>query len=270
MAIKNIINNQTYKWTTTEGAYLNEVPRLYAKSYTVKDNEILNALKSWVEAIKGSDGGISYYNNLHSVDKIPKDEWIFPYFEDNVRSFTNEWGDSFVYSTGGGSMAGSQWASSVSELMKTAATTKAAFDLIKDNLTNAYEGAKAAGVLYEPPKFYQYSANDNSVSVNFTLINTESEGDYKNNYALVKQLISDNRFSRESGMLTRPPVLWSVTVPGYRAIRWASCDVDVSMVGKRLMRDKVIVPEGYKVSLTYKSLYTEPSNFMDKVRGNAL
>ena len=36
------------------------------------------------------------------------------------------------------------------------------------------------------------------------------------------------------------------------------------------MKDKVIVPEGYKVNLTFKSLYTEPSNYMSKVRGDAL
>lgn len=262
----NIPND--YQWTTTTGSYLQEVPRLYAKTFEVNDNDIANALRSWSSSLNSNISYSEYYNKLHSATK--KDNWVFPYFEDTVRSFSNDWADSFVYTTGGGNIAGSQWADKIVEFGKSLSVTKATVDLIANALSVADTDQKAAGVLYEPPKFYQYSANDDAVSVSFVLINTESPDSYKKNYALVKKLIEENRFSRETGLLTRPPVLWSVTIPGYRAIRWASCNVNVGLLGKRLMKDKVIVPEGYKVALSFKSLYTEPSNYMSKVRGDAL
>lgn len=262
----NIPND--YQWTTTTGSYLQEVPRLYAKTFEVNDNEIVNALKSWASSLDANISYSEYYNKLHNATK--KENWVFPYFEDTVRSFNNDWGDSFVYSTGGGNMVGSQWAGNVVQLAQNISTTYGEAQLLANNLLEADNAQKAAGVLYEPPKFYQYAANDDTVNVSFVLINTESADSYKKNYALVKKLIEENRFSRETGLLTRPPVLWSVTIPGYRAIRWASCNVNIGLLGKRLMRDKVIVPEGYKVTLTFKSLYTEPSNYMSKVRGDAL
>jgi hypothetical protein len=260
----NIAENKTYKWTTTQGSYLDEVPRIFAKTYKLDDNEALNTVSNWFRQVSTSQTYKQFYDKLHKASK--KDEWVFPYFDDGVRGFSNDWGSNMVTSLGGGNMFGLDLASGVKafgdKVMNSFGGLQQLLSLPAENIS---------GSLFEPPKFYQYGVTDGPVTVEFTLINTESEEDFSNNYDLVSKLIADNRFTRRSGLLTEAPVLWSVTIPGYRAIRWASCDVNVSLLGKRAMKDNKIAPEGYKVALTFKSLYTEPSNFMnDATQGGSL
>lgn len=246
----NIVSNQQYKWTLVNGSYVtDEAPRIYAKTFKVDQNAIIGAVKSWVE-ITGSNSGTGYYDNMHQA-KL-QDTWVFPYFNDDVRSFTNEWGDSYVGSTNGSQIAGGEFAGNVKDLASNILATVGQANALLSN---------KPGALFEPPKFYQYSANDSAVSLEFTLINTDGPSDYQSNYSLVKKLITENRMTRDSGFIATPPVLWSVTIPGYRAIRWASCNVDVSLIGKRVYKGNNIIPEGYRVRLTFNSLYTEPSNF---------
>lgn len=256
----NIIKD--YKWTTTTGNYLNEVPRIYAKTYEINTNEALDSLANWGSAIANVSGDYKqYYDGLHRGNK--KEDWVFPFFDDKVRSFTNEWGDSLKVSTDGSVAAGTGWAQAAGDVIKTLATTSGQLQSL---IGAVVPGLNAQpGSLFEPPKFYQYSASDSALSVDFVLINTESQGDAENNYKVVKQLIEENRFSRSVGLTVAPPYLWEVTVPGYRSIRWASCNVDVTLLGKRLMVGNKIIPEGYRVSLSFNSLYTEPKEFMQNV-----
>lgn len=242
-----------YKWTTVTGSILNEAPRIFANTFKVDDNDILNAIQNWFSIGTSGKGGKEYYNQLHKATK--KEDWVFPFFGDEVRQFSNSWEDSYVGSTNGTQIAGAQITKAAAELASAVIQTKETF---------AAMFSKSPGSLFEPPKFYQYDASDGPVTVEFTLINTDSEEAPEKNYNLVQQLIKENRFTRaESGLAVTPPYLWSVTVPGYRAIRWASCAVSVSMLGMRKLVDNRLTPEGYRVSLTFTSLYTEPSNFMD-------
>jgi hypothetical protein len=272
MAEYSIVKNDKYKWTTTQGSYLDEVPRIFAKTYKIKDNEIYNTVASWLDSITNFSGDYKkFYDNLHRT-KPNTDTWVFPYFDDTVRGFSNEWGSNVVNSTGGGNVFFGDLASGARSVAERFNVTKGIIEQIADTTVGKVtDTLQTTGSLYEPPKFYQYGVTDGPVTVEFTLINTESEGDFSNNYDLVKKLITENRFRRDNGFLTEAPVLWSVTIPGYRAIRWASCDVNVSLLGKRAMKDNKIAPEGYRVALTFKSLYTEPSNFMkDATQGGSL
>lgn len=252
-----------YKWTTTQGSYKGEAPRVFATAYGIETNAILDAVKSYYSLIREAAGGnsigsgVDYYNKLHKTkDKEP---YVFPFFNDDVRSFSNAWGDSYVGSTNG-SNTGINYLESVKTFAETA--------------TNAINqiGALATGkpgALFEPPKFYQYSQDEGPVTVNFILINTDESGDAAKNYKLIKKLISDNRFKRDDGnsFIVTPPKLWSVIIPGYRAIRWASCNVSISLMGARRYIEmdggKILVPEGYNISLTFTPLYTEPNNFVE-------
>lgn len=256
----NIITD--HKWTTTTGAYLDEVPRVFAKTYEINTNEALDSLQNWGSAIINFTGNYKqYYDKLHKGKK--KEDWVFPFFDDNVRSFTNEWGDSLKVSTDGSVSYGTGWATQLATGVKNVATTSGVGQAMAGSIIPGLDAKP--GSLFEPPKFYQYSASDSALNVNFVLINTEDQGDAEKNYDLVKRLIEENRFSRISGMTVAPPYLWEVKVPGYRNIRWASCNVDVSLLGKRLMVGSKIIPEGYKVSLVFNSLYTEPREFMQNV-----
>lgn len=252
-----------YTWTTVKGAYLDEAPRIRATTYDVNNNAIFNTVESWGRLVVNFGGSYKqYYDGLHSANT--KDTWVFPYFGDEVRQFSNEWSDQLVTSTTGAGVAGSDLAAGIKQDAEKILTTAG---IVQGALKSLFgEGeSKAAGSLFEPPKFYQYSANDGAFGLEFTLLNTESSDDVDKNYEVVKKLIQENRFTRVSGLAVKPPLLWEVLVPGYRNIRWASCDVGVNLLGRRVMLNGRIIPEGYRVSLSFKSLYTEPSNYMDDV-----
>jgi hypothetical protein len=258
---------EDYKWTTTQGSYRAEAPRVFASAYSIDTNAITDAVQTYYTLVKGafSDGtyggprgGKEYYDKLHKTSKdTPKENYIFPYFNNELRSFNNSWGDSYVGSTNG-SDTGTNFLEDAKKLAETGT------NLI--NQVNALASGKP-GALFEPPKFYQYAQDEGTVNVSFVLINTDEGDDIADNYALVSKLINDNRFSRndDNSFIVKPPKLWSVIIPGYRAIRWASCGVNVGMLGTRRWKDlngkKILMPEGYNVELTFTPLYTEPSNF---------
>lgn len=254
----NIAENKKYKWTTSEGErFLNTVPRIFASAYKVNTNAALASLKNWLETATATRNFEEYYNDLHQKAE-EMEQWTIPFFDDKVRSFTNEWGDSAKTSTDGSGAAAMFLPGLISEAGKELANLRGLAEetmkgAVKDNI---------GGTLFEPPKFYQYGASDGPLTVEFVLINTENAEDVDNNYNLVKNLIANNRFARQSNLIVTPPYLWSITVPGYRYIRWAACNVDISLLGHREIRGEKIVPEGYKISLMFNSLYTEPSNYM--------
>lgn len=265
--MEDIVTN--YKWTTTQGSYKGEAPRVFATAYGIESNAIADAISSYYKLIGestragefissiGIGSGVKYYNNMHKTKG--KEQFIFPFFGDDVRSLSNSWGDSYVGSTNGTNTG-----------VEYIGTLKNAADMSVNliNQVNALASGKP-GALFEPPKFYQYSQDEGPVTVSFVLINTDAEGDAAKNYKLVTKLINENRFKRDDGnpFLVTPPKLWSVIVPGYRAIRWASCNVSISLLGTRRYIDldngKVLIPEGYNVTLTFTPLYTEPNNFAE-------
>ena len=261
----NIVND--YTWTATTGSYKEECPRIFAKTFEPLNSDIYNNLANWVKSIQPGRQYKEYYNDLHST--VRKDEWVFPYFSDTARSFTNEWGDQRVDSTSSkvtGLLAqyfeanvGNPVANAVASMQEIGASLGGIFQQSNNSM------------LLEPPKFYQYGNSDTDVVIEFPLINTINPSeDISKNYKLVYKLIEENRFQRLGGAATKSPFLWSIVIPGYRSIRWASCNVDVTFVGNRKYKDNKIVPEGYRVKLTFKSLYTEPRNFMADVGGESL
>lgn len=244
-----------YKWTTTQGSYKEEAPRVFATSYAIVSNDIVKTIKSYYgigrAATFENKSGVDYYKDLHKTNN--KEQFVFPYFDSNIRSFNNSWGDSYVGSTNG-SDTGVGFLDTLQDAAgKTINLVSQANALLKDK----------PGALFEPPKFYSYQQDESSVNVSFILINTEAESDIEKNYNLVLKLINSNRFTREDGnpLITTPARLWSVIIPGYRAIRWASCGVSVELLGSRRYIGKKLIPEGYNVTLTFTPLYTEPSNF---------
>jgi len=256
MAEVNVADN--YPWTTTQGSYKTEAPRVYATSYSINNNAILEAVKTYYSAA-GAALGVStsvdsFYTNMHKGATV-RDRYVFPFFNDEVRSLNNSWGDSYITSTNG-SNTGITFGKTLKDLADTALTLMTQVAAFSE---------ESPGALFEPPKFYQYSQDEGPVTVSFVLINTTEVG-HDANYKLVKDLIVANRFERKEGspFLVTPPNLWKVIVPGYRYIRWAACGVTVSLLGTRRMVQGNIIPEGYNISLTFTPLYTEPNNYANK------
>jgi hypothetical protein len=255
MSEYNVANNKEYKWTSVNGSYLDEVPRIFAKSYLITKNDVISYAKAWVDNVSqtAGGGGIKYYDNLHDTTGAETDRWVFPFFNDDVRQITTSWGDSYVGSTNGTQSMFSKTAGAFKELASTVSTTIGQGQAILQG---------APGALYEPPKFFNYGdLGEQGATVEFSLINTLGDNDYSKNYKLISRLIEINKLSRLSGNTAAPAALWEVTIPGYRKIKWASADVGIKLVGQRKMKDQKIIPEGYRVSITFKSLYTEPREF---------
>jgi hypothetical protein len=240
-----------YTWTTIGKQGRVDAPRIYASTFKNTQNRIFEAGQAYI-AVGGSSGN-EYYDKLHDGELA--DEWVFPFFTDEVRSFSNSWGDTYVGSTNGSQIAGESYIGTGKQLIETGLTTFG-------QAAGAFAGKP--GALFEPPKYYQYNVDEGAVGIEFTLINTINEGDIEKNYSLVKKLITENRFERGSNLTSTPPVLWEVTVPGYRFIKWATAAVNINLIGRREYRKGKVIPEGYRVGLTFTSLYTEPNNFASK------
>lgn len=250
---------EEYKWTTATGESVKkEAPRIRAIPYEIDQNDIVNRIKNWGSQL--GSGGKQYYDELYKAKA--GQGWTFPFFSDTVRSFQNAWGDQYVGSTNGSQAFGAQYAGEITKFMDSLAATKGQVTAM---------AAGKPGALIEPPKYYQYSVDEDAVNFDFYLINTDDspneggEPSWKKNYELVKELIVLNRFTREkANTIAIPPRLWQVWVSGYRHIRWASMSINIELLGMRLMKEKKIIPEGYRIIVSLTPLFTEPSNYKDQ------
>ena len=122
------------------------------------------------------------------------------------------------------------------------------------------------GSYIETPKFYQYANTDAALNVDFFLANTIEEGDAEKNSEFINNFIKANRPNRKGPVTLTFPWIYKVKVPGVRYIEWAYlADLNVSFVGTRRKVGSKIIPEGYHITMSFKSLTIEPENFMDKI-----
>lgn len=254
-----------YSWTAIpkNAPLRNEAPCAHAIAYKLDDNAILTYAQNYISILKPGVSNAPNLSPLEFYDKMYKatavGEYIFPFFSDEMRAFQNNFGDQGPL----GSQVGSQAGAVMEGVSDTLNMGKAFANeyLAQGNL----DTQGAAGSYVETPKFYNYTENENAVDVQFPLINTLDDNDFELNYDLIATLIRINRPHRKSPILIEPPVVWEITIPGYRFIRWASCSVQVNLQGSR--RSKIIngkstiIPEAYTIQLRFTPLITEPNNF---------
>ena len=298
MAKFNVVKE--YDWTTIpRGSGLRKkAPKIHVRSYKIKSNEALNRLKSYMEVAEKTDPK-TFYDKLYGEIASPEDDFNLPFFNDTLRSFTNTYGDTFQAGFMGnmdsamsgavgelGALGTSFGGSNIKNLgsnimngMKSGYGDDA--DRSPLSIEQAMAGPKALlggmkgamkniqgtnpGSYIETPKLYQYEQNDSGLEVSFVLSNTINS-DYKKNNELVKKLTTINRPKRINSIAMEPPRIYQVKIPGQRLIRWASCSsFSVGMLGTKRELEGVLTPEAYQISMTFTSLTTEVSNFMDDV-----
>jgi hypothetical protein len=280
-----------YDWTSIpRGSGLRaRAPYVLLKSYKIKSSESLNRINNYVNVAKKLDSD-AFYDKLYGRVSSPEDTFFIPFFGDSVRSFSNEYGDTFQSAFLGGldqamgagmKLVGEGATYNLAENSKQLASNalnategigrdiannKSTVDIMKNAASTMSKGySTAPGSYIETPKLYQYAQNDSGLEVSFVLSNTINS-DYKKNTELVEHLTTINRPRRENSIVMEPPRIFEVKLSGIRYIRWASCsNFSVSLLGtKRLINDKII-PEGYMINMTFTSLTTEVSNFMKKI-----
>jgi hypothetical protein len=286
----NIIKD--YDWTTIpRGAPLrSKAPRVLVKSYKLKSNALLNRLKNYIQ-VGTAASSKEFYEKMYGEATEQEDSFNFPYFDSALRTVGNSFDDTFRGSDrlngvmqeleGIADKAAGAFRfgrdvyneSSTANLAKQAFSFSASFNN-RDakgmgSAINAAIGdaGGAAGSYIEKPKFYDYSsATEGPLTVNFKLANTINS-DFMKNYELVKKLVEINKPKRNDAISLDPPRIYRVKMFGYRYMPWAYVDnLAISMEGTKRMIDGVIIPEAYNVSLSFKPLTIEVSNFLDEVK----
>ena len=273
-----------YDWTSAPrgSSIRKQAPRVWAKSYKLKTNNIMKAIEGYIKL--GTSGGKdakTFYDEMYKDSTEAEDDFNFPFFGDNVRSFGNVFGDTFQNGIGGGGGIGDaingvakSFAGNVAQLggiigdkaMSTAIDQASKGDLggAMDSRLGGIKGGGNPGSYVETPQFYQFDKNDSALEVSFVLSNTINS-DYNKNHELIKKLTTINRPLRTSSIAVDPPRIFKVRVPGHRLIRWAYCsNFSVNFLGTRRLIDDVIIPEGYMITMSFTSLTLEHAGFLSQ------
>lgn len=283
MATINV--HKEYDWTSIprNSPYRDVAPYVHITSYKITSSAALNRITSYLNLVQ-SQSVDQFYDKLYeNVEKA--DEFFIPYFGDGIRSFSNEFGDTFQ----SGALAGvdSLLQSASNEILAPLGEFK-----VKENVSklagqigavgssigdmekfkqaagNVGKGLTSApGSYIETPKLYQYAQNDGALEITFPLFNTINADAVQKNYDLIDKLTRINRPKRLTSVTMEPPHIYEVRLKGLRYMRWAYCSsFSVNMIGSRRLLNGAITPDGYQVSMSLTSLTTEVSNFMDKVK----
>ena len=266
-----------YDWTSIpRGSVLrSRAPRVTVRSFKIKSSESLNRIKSYANVLATVDAE-EFYNKLYGDIATPEETFRFPFLGDAVRSFSNEYGDTFqsaflgtVDSAFGeaSKLYGEYKTYKVGENLGKLVGNIAKADSLGSHINTATKDMSTEpGSYIETPKLYQYSQNDSGLEVSFVLSNTINQDSVDNNYKLVQKLTRINRPFRKNAVVMEPPRIYEVKLPGIRYIKWAYCSsFSVQILGAKQLLDGMIIPEGYLISMTFTSLTTEVSNFMDKL-----
>ena len=183
-----------YDWTSIpKGSVLRRnAPRVIVRSFKINSSESLNRIRSYIQVAAVTDSE-EFYNKLYGDIATPEETFRFPFLGDAVRSFSNEYGDTFqsaflgsVDSALGGAakLYGEIGTYNVLDnAAQLAENVKSAVG-IKSAVANLPKGISTApGSYIETPKLYQYAQNDTGLEVSFVLSNTinyDEEYDYYN------------------------------------------------------------------------------------------
>ena len=253
-----------YSWTNIpkSSGLRDEAPQAFVWSYKMKESQLRSFVSGYMNITdKQSEDTDKFYDNLYKTSG-KQTEYIFPYFEDNFRSYANNYADTFsqisqrgaqflgqpLFETAGGLVeealvGGASLASGLqSEMVKTLtqkaanATATGAEKLGINQGAELLTGRKGyefkipapgnpadfPGTYAETPKFFQYANTDAAVEINFMLANTITERDIEMNQKLIENIIEESRPTRHNSIELSFPNIYEVTIPGLRHIRWAA------------------------------------------------
>jgi hypothetical protein len=275
-----IINVHTgYDWTSIprNSPYRDSAPYIKVVSYKVTSSAALNRLRSYLNLLTTSVS--DFYNDLYKNTE-KSDTYYFPYFGDNVRSFSNEFGDTFQNSVLGGIESQINTLGNELAIFAEAGVIGNA-KAIGSNVMKKFRGERNVGFMdntstspgsyIETPKMYVYGQTDSSLDISFPLYNTINEDAWQTNYDLIEKLTTINRPTRLSPITMDQPYLYEITLPGIRYIRWAFCgSFSVNLLGARRIIENKIIPDGYQINMSFTSLTTEVNNFIEASKGNGI
>lgn len=219
------------------------------------------AFKAKLGSLVGSGSDKALLRDLKSYAGIYFTEetgfqYALPYFNDHNFSVQNSWASTAqIQGPLGGAVATGM------EIFDQAA---AAINIMQP------------GTFIERPKYFQYPEEGKSITVTFPLLNTVIKSanrlPYQQNYELLWMLAYQNKPYRTSFSRILPSKIYTLTVPGQDFFPYCYIsNMKVDFVGTRRnlpvtlpTNDTIdtVIPEAYRVSLTFTSLLADVANMM--------
>ena len=260
--MRNIVKEGAWTTLSKNSPLRNETPRVRVVAYPMRSTQLRATIEGFASVV--NEGTKKFYNNLYPVEKGGKKVYVFPYFENDFRSFTNEFADTLSNITDRGTVSVSQVVKNIGDELAGAAAQVT--ELISNINAIPGSGGPSTGTYIETPKFYQFDNTDAALNVTFPLLNTVDEKDIALNQQFIEEFTKINRPKRLNSVSMDFPHIYKIHVKGLRFIRWAYLDnLSFSMVGQRRLVGKKMVPEAYVCTMSFKSLTVEVANFIDQL-----
>lgn len=241
-------------------------------SYLKAINESSSTIKSITDSIAGfknqfkssGDNSVLQRNNLLSLLGIYYTEltgfkYVLPYYG-SMLPITNSWG-----SGGDSAVAG---------------IVNSGMDVIDE--ISKFTNIMQPGVYIQKPKYYNFSDEGKSVTIQFPLFNTikrTSQPPHQLNYELLWLLTFQNKPYKTSFAKAPPPKLYTVEIPGVCSMPYSyvsDLSIDFRGTTRQLSVStprvnggsvsvgtaSVPIPEAYVVSITFTSLLNDFANLM--------
>tara|TARA_R110002012_G_scaffold136155_2_gene290342 strand:- start:3953 stop:4870 length:918 start_codon:yes stop_codon:yes gene_type:complete len=299
MATYDIVRD--YAWTTASQAERANAPYVDVSGCRLDGSNLQQAIQGYL-AMKGTDtAGVDFIKNLYKCDdKSGKQNFTFPFFGTNIRSFANEYADTFSNIAqrgtefpgkpiidavrtgadmliGGGQqikkLIGDDWFKKGTELYNEFAGT-----LGFEVTVPPSRAAGAPGTYIESPMFYQYANTDAALQVSFVLSNTYDQASTRKNIKFINDFTRFNRPERLGAINLSYPMVYNVVLPGWRKQVWAYISgFSINFLGARRMLDTydmqggggpTIVPEAFQCDFAFTSLTIENAEMVAPT-GNA-
>jgi hypothetical protein len=230
----------------------------FVQRSTAGFTSVLGSLGSKSESDSNSQW-LKMLNGLYTLTST-QFEYIFPYFENRAMDANPRFANFDAVLKGG-----------ISKGIASGVSNK-----IQGELLSLPELSQP-GVYIEQPQLMDISSSSGSdITVTFPLLNTLSfEGAVKN-YQLLWLLAFQNKPYRESITVVSPAKVYRVYIPGIKYMHFAHIsNLSVDFLGVRRTvsipmptvagtpnQVNVVMPDAYKVSITFKSLTTDMGNLM--------
>lgn len=260
---KDFSNNEFGKFMGAIGDNANKITEKLQKGVNDFANRISDQVKSidtTAEAWKSKTGDESNdlakkYAYLYIREKTGRN-YKLPYFEKGYINVSNDFSDTYSSSSSLQTMA-----EGFSKLIEKVPMMDLA------SITEP-------GMFIQRPKFFNFANSEFSIDVNFYLFNTISPNAYVKNLDLITKLLIQNTPHRHNRILVDPPAIYELKVPGRGFYPYTFISkLEVNHEGtKRILKlngKDTIVPDAFKVSMTFKSLTNEVNNFMIPEMGTA-
>ena len=241
-----------------------------AKSTMLESGQTVTADNEFNGIISRSDGHLSPYYKMYALDKTNCLKYVFPYFSSKAFDISNTYGEK-------AQSGGAHGANTLDAIAKTSGylggfaeqtnEIRGLMDLIDNNSLIGDEG-----IYIERPKYFHYSESADAITVEFVLYNTVvnpiETSAWEKNYRFIKNFTLKNLPYKISYFAYKTPALYEVGIPGIKYFpvsfvsNFSATNIGMSRYLNYGPSTKVLVPEAWKVAITFQSLLNPSANIL--------